>query len=398
MECRDRFFMMAVELSFTGEEPHFEAVDETGVYPITEQYAAECGYSVSVLPLQGHVELRASYFSCHTDNKDDKVFTFNFNLIANHSGEVTYTINKTCSPSLPWSPREVTCEVNYMEPAVEERGYIVEKRNATVQISIPYNADAPPEFDAICSESGIRFRLDHRPFNYLWYVSIGSDLLTSELAAQRGYIMSNNSQSLLLEVPLFTHGYEYKCVQLMSMTRKADLSLAVPSGGIPTRTNLIDKYCGPKEADDTRALFSLPVNSCGSIVKLGKENVTYQNEIFYGFSKYLTVSKAASEDPTERVIVECTYPLAGLHRLFSVYRFESDTVGVGRIIHTTQLTAGSQIPTIQPTTALQTTPATTRPIRMPIAYLAAIHPPARYIKVSRIQNLHGMRKGEKPDS
>ncbi|GAA6216320.1 uncharacterized protein LOC108880004 [Lates japonicus] len=752
MECRDRFFMMAVDLSFTGEEPHFEAVDETGVYPITEQYAAECGYSVSVLPLQGHVELRASYFSCHTDNKDDKVFTFNFNLMANHSGEVTYTINKTCSPSLPWSPREVTCEVNYMEvsvrsdvacptgtekddwdaavntaytsansdwqvmfqrakeqsipmnlseahkhgyafdltdgrlvfrtpygqpdsfstevngvpvevvhatlfsrqswvvlmvdlvaacsmhegsydesgyimwktpevlhpllsglhntqvnigvngefleqPVAEERGYIVEKRNTTVQISIPYNADggyrkscvtedlyefhvfnlyleqilvdedhvqtrlrlhrtwatpllphpvfthnqtvneehmftvylgdvpddvelaavhlnghkftvpftntsghtitkvvhpnnthgytlkvpfddpvvlqqfskeeatmqhkldinytltvlpekepfyhfasvmaltdvSPPEFDAICSESGIRFRLDHRPFNYLWYVSIGSDLLTSELAAQRGYIMSNNSQSLLLEVPLFTHGYEYKDITLKGflgtfeilirdhatsevqsstvktcpfttselimcstdgrMTVVADLSLAVPSGGIPARTNLIDKYCGPKEADDTRALFSLPLNSCGSIVKLGKENVTYQNEIFYGFSKYLTVSKAASEDPTERVIVECTYPLAGLHRLFSVYRFESDTVGVGRIIHTTQLTAGSQIPTIQPTTALQTTPATTRPIRMPIAYLAAIHPPARYIKVSRIQNLHGMRKG-----
>ena len=43
--------------------------DGTGVYPITEQYAAECGYSVSVLPLRGHVELRASYFSCHTDNK-----------------------------------------------------------------------------------------------------------------------------------------------------------------------------------------------------------------------------------------------------------------------------------------------------------------------------------------
>uniref|UniRef100_A0A4W6D2Y6 ZP-domain containing protein Ig-like domain-containing protein n=1 Tax=Lates calcarifer TaxID=8187 RepID=A0A4W6D2Y6_LATCA len=118
MECRDRYFMIAADLSFTGNEPRFEAVDETGVYPITEQYAAECGYSVSVLPLQGHVELRASYFSCHTDNKDDAVFTFNFNLLANHSGEATYTMNKTCSPSLPWSPREVTCELNYMEVSV----------------------------------------------------------------------------------------------------------------------------------------------------------------------------------------------------------------------------------------------------------------------------------------
>lgn len=42
--------------------------DGTGVYPITEQYSAECGYTVSVLPLPGHVELRASYLSCHADN------------------------------------------------------------------------------------------------------------------------------------------------------------------------------------------------------------------------------------------------------------------------------------------------------------------------------------------
>lgn len=69
---------------------------------------------------------------------------------------------------------------------------------------------APPAFDAVCSESGISFKLDHRPFNYLWEICIGSDLLTSELAAQHGYIMSNDSQSLLLDVPLFTHGYEYK--------------------------------------------------------------------------------------------------------------------------------------------------------------------------------------------
>lgn len=138
---------------------------------------------------------------------------------------------------------------------------------------------------------------------------------------------------------------------------------------------------------------------------------------------FLHRSMAVNWSLSYRVIVQCTYPLAGLHRLFSVYRFESDTVGVGRIIHTTQSTAGtvgcspaghdqlsltildfwafscfctvgSQIPTIQPTTAPQTTPATTSPIRMPIAYLAAIHPPARYIKVSRIQNLHGLRKGE----
>ncbi|XP_044196859.1 uncharacterized protein LOC122973432 [Thunnus albacares] len=750
MECRDRYFMIAVDLSFTGDEPHFEAVDRTGAYPVTEQYAVKCGYSVSVLPQPGHVELRASYFSCHTDNKDDEVFTFNFNLLATHEGQkATYSLNKTCSPSLPWSPREVTCEVNYMEVSVrsevtcptgtkkddwntlkpahssttsdwqvmfqraeeqlppmnlsearkqgnvfdltdgrlvfrtpygqpdsfsttvngvpvevvhatlfsrqswvvlmidlvaacsthegtyndsgyvvldtpealypglvsthvniglngelmeqaaaEERGYIMEKHNSTVHISIPYNAEggyrksfvtgdlhefyvfnlyleqilvdedhaetrvrfhrslatpllprlvftenrtvfeehmftiylgdvpedvelvavqlnghectlpltntstytiskvvqpnnthgytlkvpfddpvviqqfskedaamqhqlninytltvqpenepyyhltsvmaltdvSPPTFDAVCSETGISFRLDHRPFDYLWDISIGSDPLTSELAAQHGYIMSNNSQSLLLKVPLFTQGYEYKDFTLKGfsgtfeilvrdhetsevltsaaktcpfttnelivcspdgrMTVVADLSLAVPSGGIPARANLIDKYCGPKEADSTRALFSFPLNSCGSIVKLNKENVTYQNEIFY--SKKFLNNKAVSDNTMERVTIQCTYPLAGLYRLFSVYRFESDAAGIGRIIHTTQSTEG--LPSIEPTAAVKTTPATKRPTRGPVMMRPAFHPPARYVRVSKVNHLPWGIKGAERSS
>ncbi|KAA8577498.1 hypothetical protein FQN60_000062, partial [Etheostoma spectabile] len=69
---------------------------------------------------------------------------------------------------------------------------------------------SPPAFDAVCSESGISFKMDHRPIDPLWEIRIGSELLTTELAAKYGYIMSNNSQRLLLEVPLFTHGYKYK--------------------------------------------------------------------------------------------------------------------------------------------------------------------------------------------
>ena len=52
------------------------------------------------------------------------------------------------------------------------------------------------------------------------------------------------------------------------MTVVADLSLAIASGGVPARTNLVDKYCGPKEADGTKVLFSFPLNSCGSTVKV----------------------------------------------------------------------------------------------------------------------------------
>lgn len=50
--------------------------------------------------------------------QDDSLFAFNFNLIVSgDGGEVKLPLRKTCSPALPWAPREVTCEVNYMEVA-----------------------------------------------------------------------------------------------------------------------------------------------------------------------------------------------------------------------------------------------------------------------------------------
>lgn len=69
---------------------------------------------------------------------------------------------------------------------------------------------ALPAFDAVCSESGISFTLVHRPFHSFWEIWIGSELLTPQLAVRRGYVMSNDSQTLVLEVPLFSHGYEYE--------------------------------------------------------------------------------------------------------------------------------------------------------------------------------------------
>ncbi|KAG7243422.1 hypothetical protein INR49_011879, partial [Caranx melampygus] len=620
MECRDRYFMIAVDLSFTGNDPRFEAVGES---------------------MHSCVDNSSSMSRGQSKSSDDEVFTFNFNLITNHEEkEVTHALNKTCSPSLPWFPREVTCEENYMEvsvrsdvacptgtkkedwdeavqtsytsatsdwqvmfqrkeqelkpmnlsdaqkqgymfdltdgrlvfrtpygqpdsfstevngvpvevvhatlfsrqswvvlmvdlvaacsthegsydegsgymmwetpevlhplvsglhdvkvnigvngelveqPVAEQRGYIVEKHNTTVHINIPYNAEggyrksfmadddlsefyafhlyleqisvdedhidtrlrfhrtlttpllscpiftenrtvheehvftvyvgdvpedveltavhlneqefilpfantsshtitkvvhpnnthgytlkvpfddpvviqqfsredalmqhkldinftltvvpeneshfhlvsvmaltdaSPPVFDAVCSESGISFKLDHRPFDHLWYISIGSDRLTSELAAQHGYIMSNDSQSLLLNVPLYTQGYEYK---------------------------------------------------------LNKEMVTYENEIFFN-KKFQPLKNTSDLMETDRVVIQCTYPLAGLHRLFSVYRFESDTVGVGSIVHSGRSTEDVHSPTTEPTTVLQTpVPATRRTTR------PGYYRPTQHIKVS----------------
>lgn len=758
-ECRDRYFMIAVDLSFTGQEPFFEALDETGVFPITEEYAAQCGYTVSVFT--STVELRASYFSCHTANQNDQNFTFNFNLVTTRVDQNgSYALNETCSPALPWSPREVTCEVNYLEVSMQnnvicplsqksetwdismqmvyraatpdwqivlvkkgskmkplklgegglngysftatdnrlvfraaygqphssktviggisvevvhailfsrqewmvllvdliasctvaeapqedgymtwetpfrlnpgldttsfrfglngelweptvaqDMGYSLINDSSTIKMGIPYNAHgayrksvvagdlfdlytchfymeqmatskgevetrtrtfrklssppfkrllltenrtvsneemftvylgnvpgdlelvavhlnkeefqapfvnstsytlditefpnntysytlkvpfdnsfiikrfseeyvatenelniaytvmirpwselhsyhttvtalsgiSPPHFDAFCSESGITFTLDHEPSDFLWDVIVSSKPLTSELAVQQGFIMRNNSRTLQLEVPLFTHGYKYEritldgflgtfetyirnrktsevlrssvktcpftadeivvCSKDGKMTVVADLSEVVASGGNPIETSLLDEYCAPVETDATRALFSFSLNHCGTKVKLDNLSVIYTNEILFILNDTAEIG---------RIRVECTYPLVALHPLFSTFTFESKTVGVGRIVHPlpsalpgTDLQSSTVIPTtteasttMTPTTTKPATtiPTTTKPTRKPITkptrkpitkpatstgqtVVQAHKPPVRYIKV-----------------
>ncbi|KAG1959281.1 zona pellucida sperm-binding protein [Pimephales promelas] len=119
VECKHRFLFISVAVPSSGVNPRFEAVDATGVYPVTDLYGVQCGYTYSVDPQLGRVVLRASYFSCHTDNKNDEVFTFMFGVIITdeRGGEFFFNVSKTCSVA-PFPPREITCEENYMEVSV----------------------------------------------------------------------------------------------------------------------------------------------------------------------------------------------------------------------------------------------------------------------------------------
>ncbi|KAL7875963.1 hypothetical protein AOLI_G00109260 [Acnodon oligacanthus] len=83
-ECRDRYFYMP----FPGSQLQFQAFGAGEAYPITAQHGELCGYTVRAV--LDHIVLKASYFSCHTDNQNDEVFSF----------------------------KEVLCEDNYMEVSV----------------------------------------------------------------------------------------------------------------------------------------------------------------------------------------------------------------------------------------------------------------------------------------
>uniref|UniRef100_A0A3B4B7N4 Uncharacterized protein n=1 Tax=Periophthalmus magnuspinnatus TaxID=409849 RepID=A0A3B4B7N4_9GOBI len=232
---------------------------------------------------------------------------------------------------------------------------------------------APPQFKVSCSESSITFKLDHKPSSYKWAFTVDSEPLTVDLATRKGLVMVNDSRALQLDVPLLSHGYANKnyslqgflgtfeiqvrdqetyqvqsstvktcpfftnellvCSPAMWMIAVVDLTLAVASGGVPSQMTLRHQRCVPKEADGTRALFMFPVNDCSSFVKLGKGTVTYENEILY--------SKSSTDGTADRVILQCTYPVSSLYRLFSTVTLESDTPGVGRIIHTSQMETGT---------------------------------------------------------
>jgi len=121
-----------------------------------------------------------------------------------HKLDVNYTL------TVPGNdPYYYTASVLASTPICESTSLLRVLSCSCIWLIVQYFA-APPVFEAVCTESGISFKLDHRPSDYLWEISIGSDLLTSELAAMRGYVISNSSQSLLLDVPLFTPGYEYR--------------------------------------------------------------------------------------------------------------------------------------------------------------------------------------------
>uniref|UniRef100_A0A4W5KCV5 Zona pellucida protein AX 4 n=1 Tax=Hucho hucho TaxID=62062 RepID=A0A4W5KCV5_9TELE len=745
--CRDRYLLVTTQLSFAGNEPRFEAVDADGVHPITKQYGSECGYMFSILPLPGHAELRASYFSCHTDNQDDEVFTFSFNLITIDANgvETTYHVNANCSLPLPWSPREFSCEENYMEvsvrgdvsglpgtkadnwtaalatahsaamstwqvmfqqegqqltsmsfsearelgyvfhltqgrlvfrspytgsvmgsvtmvngtfvemvypilvsrqrwvvimvnlvvacstdegmydgaglvwqtptllsplvselsglesskisfgvagqlldePITAERGYSLDISDTTVQISIPFNADGgyrksfvmdnmyhefyvvrlyyeqtfmddsgvetrlrlhrpmntplliqhpsiinqtvlearvftvylgnlsydvdlvavklnghnftileanksglvitmvsqpnsnlhayvlrvpfdsvihklypteglleysldinytlvilpqeepyyylasvvaqfndvfPPVFKGVCNKKSISFQMDHKPFDYLWEVGVGPYLLTPNLAAKRGYIMQNDSQSLILEVPLFSVGYTYKDINLKQfrgtfeilsrvpktlevksslakaclfqttevivcstegvVTVVTDVTLAVP-GAEPNGTFLLDATCRPQETDDTRARFSFGLHTCGTRVQVDHQHVTYENEINIEHT-FQSEAPVKTRDTASVVTVRCVYPLSDLYKLFAYWRFEADSPGVGTIL--TRVPVKIFQPNFPPTTLTTTrrplTSTTTSNTGLsPGRKMPGIHPRAKYVKV-----------------
>ncbi|KAJ8274853.1 hypothetical protein COCON_G00094780 [Conger conger] len=681
-ECRDRYFLISVDEAIASLSLRIEAIDATGVYPLDERNAAMCGYTRSGFSMDGYIVLQASYHSCYTENQNDQLFRFEFNVIVtDHLGrEAIHHVAKTCSLTLPWLDREVTCQENYMEVTVgrdcttidqtwdsaaeasmisewwvilvedgqevtmsvgdaraigywvgttvdrivfrtsyflphvklvEEtveihatvffrqkwrvkmmdlaavctfnpsgfdaetwrvyweiptvmaplvynrsefaskqvgmgvegqllnentwraRGYLMDFSGPMTHLSVPFGAEGgyrrslvlnntycefyivylyyehlfmdgvletrhrmprtcsspqlpqypftidqtvleefiftvylgdfpldvelvavglngdafsvseafqsgykiskiphpngthayilkvpfedrivprvyvgegqlqysldinytlnimpqqdpyyhlasvvalledafPPEFQAVCTERSIIFKMAHQKLGHMWQITIGDYPLTPQLAARRGYIMHNDSQSLTLEVPVFTIGHIYEEITLNHffstfevlsrdaktldihkstakrclfntdelivcstdgvMTVVARLTAAIPPVK-PSRTTLLDKNCKPWETDITRVLFAFGLNACGTRFLIDDHYMVYENEIISHLEFEPEGAPKITRDSQFRLTVQCFYEVNSTNRLF-VDKIKSETPGFGTI-------------------------------------------------------------------
>ncbi|KAJ8338203.1 hypothetical protein SKAU_G00371690 [Synaphobranchus kaupii] len=215
----------------------------------------------------------------------------------------------------------------------------------------------PPDLNGVCTETGIIFKMDHQKLGYLWEVDVGPYPLTAELAAQRGYILHNDSQSLTLEVPVFTTGFIYEYISLKQffgtfelVSRdartleiqkstakrclfKTDELIVCSTDGImtvvtsttaaipqvePRRATLLDARCKPDEFDDTRVLFAFKVNTCGTRVMVDDSYIIYENEILVNRELIPERVPVITRDADFRLTVQCYYSVNAVNHLLPV--------------------------------------------------------------------------------
>uniref|UniRef100_A0A8C1NEX9 ZP domain-containing protein n=1 Tax=Cyprinus carpio TaxID=7962 RepID=A0A8C1NEX9_CYPCA len=115
-ECHDRHFWLSVNSNFLGHKFRFNVQADSKVHEVSGQWAAECGYTMA-LDSWGDLLLRVSYLACLVENQRETEFQLLVWFINQDSNgkEKSYPLLLTCPLQVPWAPRELVCEQNYME-------------------------------------------------------------------------------------------------------------------------------------------------------------------------------------------------------------------------------------------------------------------------------------------
>ncbi|XP_058876552.1 uncharacterized protein LOC117394599 [Acipenser ruthenus] len=247
--------------------------------------------------------------------------------------------------------REFTLNINYTLNIIPENAPYFHPATIVCQVKDV----VLPVIKGSCTEKSLVFEVTRGNMDHLWAMYIEKHQLTSELAAQRGYILTNQTK-FILEVPLFSIGCIYEDISLRGLFVRVELTLidigtlvavlsavqrcqfptkqllvCMPNGVMtvvavtmepipvvePSKTTLLDKTCKPKEFDSTRALFTFTVNTCGTRSKIVENYLIYENEVVYTRALFPANAPVITRDSEYRLTIRCRYPLNDTMKLLA---------------------------------------------------------------------------------
>ncbi|KAL8176379.1 UNVERIFIED_CONTAM: hypothetical protein K2H54_032958 [Gekko kuhli] len=205
-----------------------------------------------------------------------------------------------------------------------------------------------PTVEGFCEEGRIGLAMTHGNLDRYWVPYIGNLRLTAEFAASQNYTVQDDGSRFYLSVPLLAAGLAYEDISLQGLTTRLDFNLrdnktlaavvtfpvscifptgkllvCFPNGTMaatvlhldtkpaldPRRTHLRDENCGPVSADESKALFSFPITTCGTTQRFEDNYLVYENEVTFKRQLIPEAKPVITRDSQYSLTLRCRYPL-----------------------------------------------------------------------------------------
>ncbi|XP_077171194.1 uncharacterized protein LOC143826331 isoform X2 [Paroedura picta] len=205
-----------------------------------------------------------------------------------------------------------------------------------------------PTVEGFCEVGRITLVMTHGNLDRYWIPYVGNLRLTAEFAESQNYTVHDDGRRFYLSAPFLAAGLAYEDISLQGLTARLEFSLrdnrtldtvitfpvscifptgkllvCLPNGTMaatvltldtkppldPRRTHLRDETCRPVAADESRALFSFPVATCGTTWRFEGNYLVYENEVSSERQLIPEASPVITRDSEYRLTLRCRYPL-----------------------------------------------------------------------------------------
>ncbi|XP_072833095.2 uncharacterized protein LOC110087657 [Pogona vitticeps] len=267
----------------------------------------------------------------------------------------------------PNNTRVLILQVPFADPLVEQEYLYANIRKYTLHLNYTLNlvqkdkpfthlavieCDVPdvvlPTFEGFCDTGRIGLVMIRGNLDRYWVPYVGNVRLTNEFVVSQNYTVQDDGHYFYLFIPLLAVGLSYQDISLQGVTAQLDFNLrdnktqaitvafpvacifptgkllvCFPNGTMtatvlsldtkpnldPRKTHLRDQNCGPVAADETRALFSFPVTTCGTTRRFEGDYMVYENEVFFRREMVPEANPVITRDSQYRLTLRCRYPL-----------------------------------------------------------------------------------------